>query len=106
MIVFHVSEEPDIEVFEPRKFEATGELFVWAIDDERLCNYLVPRDCPRVTFDAGPHTTDADRERFLGARPERVTLAVRLLRPRQELLRHFERSCDPSEPEVGNRYRQ
>ena len=34
MIVFHVSEEPDIEVFEPRKFEATGELFVWAIDDK------------------------------------------------------------------------
>ena len=79
MIVFHVSEEPDIEVFEPRKFEATGELFVWAIDDERLCNYLVPRDCPRVTFYAGPHTTDADRERFLGA-SRAVSLSRRVVR--------------------------
>ena len=74
MIVFHVSEEPDIEVFEPRKFDAAGELFVWAIDDERLCNNLVPRDCPRVTFYAGPHTTEADRERFLGA--SRAVVAI------------------------------
>ena len=72
--VFHVSEEPDIDVFEPRKVDATGESFVWAIDDERLRNYLVPRDCPRVTFYAGPHTTAADRERFLGASPAVVAI--------------------------------
>jgi hypothetical protein len=23
---------------------------VWALDDQRLRNYLVPRDCPRVTY--------------------------------------------------------
>lgn len=40
---------------------------MWAIDDERLRNYLVPRDCPRVTFYAGRHTSSADRERFLGS---------------------------------------
>jgi hypothetical protein len=67
MIVFHVSEEPDIEVFEPRKAATNDERVVWAIDEDHLRNYLVPRDCPRVTYSAGPGTTVADRERFLGS---------------------------------------
>src|SRR5687767_167072 len=67
MKLFHVSEEPDIQVFEPRKVEARGESLVWAIDGEHLRNYLLPRDCPRVTFSAGHGTSAADRERFLGS---------------------------------------
>ena len=67
MVVFHVSEEPDIEVFEPRKAANNDERVVWAIDEDHLRNYLVPRDCPRVTYSAGPSTTVADRERFLGS---------------------------------------
>ena len=66
MKVFHVSEEPDIGVFEPRQVEPDGESLVWAIDDAHLRNYLAPRECPRVTFYAGPGTTVADRDRFLG----------------------------------------
>lgn len=68
MTLYHVSEESDIGVFTPRRV-GDGEPIVWAIDDERLRNYLVPRDCPRVTFYAGPGTTVADRERFLGSSP-------------------------------------
>jgi hypothetical protein len=67
MNVYHVSEEPAIGVFEPRQVETSGESLVWAIDDEHLRNYLAPRECPRVTFYAGPRTTVADRERFLGS---------------------------------------
>ena len=67
MKVYHVSEEPDIGVFEPRQIETGGESLVWAIDNAHLHNYLAPRECPRVTFYAGPGTTDADRERFLGS---------------------------------------
>jgi hypothetical protein len=67
MKVYHVSEEPDIGVFEPRQVETGGESLVWAIDDAHLRNYLAPRECPRVTFYAGPGTTVADRERFLGS---------------------------------------
>lgn len=63
--VFHVSEVGDIGVFEPRRVGPNDESLVWAIDDERLRNYLVPRECPRVTFYAGPRTTMADRQRFL-----------------------------------------
>jgi hypothetical protein len=67
MSLFHVSEQPGIEEFEPRQATATDEPLVWAIDDEHLRNYLVPRDCPRVTYAAGPRTTEDDRERFLGS---------------------------------------
>lgn len=67
MTVYHVSEEPDIEVFEPRKIDGAGEALVWAIDETHLRNYLVPRECPRVTFYAGPRTSVVDRERFLGS---------------------------------------
>ena len=66
-MLFHISEEPDIERFDPRPSDYTVEPVVWAIDAGRLRNYLVPRECPRVTFYAGPQTTTADKERLLGS---------------------------------------
>lgn len=73
-MLFHISEESGIERFEPRVSEYTVEPVVWAIDGNRLCNYLVPRDCPRVTYYAGRATTTADRERFLGSSPAVVAV--------------------------------
>jgi hypothetical protein len=67
IMLFHISEEAAIQRFEPRLSEYTVEPVVWAIDGDRLRNYLVPRDCPRVTYYAGPQTTTTDRERFLGS---------------------------------------
>jgi hypothetical protein len=64
---FHISEEGGIERFEPRPSEIGRGPVVWAIDEERLRNYLVPRDCPRVTYYAGAQATNADIERFLGS---------------------------------------
>jgi hypothetical protein len=66
-MLFHVSEEPGIDRFEPRPAENADGLVVWAIDAARLRNYLVPRDCPRVTYYAGRDTTALDVERFLGS---------------------------------------
>jgi hypothetical protein len=66
-LLYHVSEEADIARFEPRESGYTDGPVVWAIDGERLRNYLVPRGCPRVTFYAGPQTTAEDAERFLGS---------------------------------------
>ena len=66
-MLFHISEEAAIQRFEPRLSEYTVEPVVWAIDGDHLRNYLVPRDCPRVTYYAGPQTTTADRKRFLGS---------------------------------------
>jgi hypothetical protein len=65
--LFHVSEEPGIERFEPRAAAHAGEPVVWAVDAGHLRNYLVPRECPRVTYYAGSKTTSADAERFLGS---------------------------------------
>ena len=66
-MLFHISEESGIERFEPRASEDSGESVVWAIDAARLRNYLLPRECPRVTYYAGRETTSADVERFLGS---------------------------------------
>jgi hypothetical protein len=73
-MLFHISEEANINRFEPRPSEYTIEPVVWAIDAAHLRNYLVPRECPRVTFHAGSETTSADLERFLG--PSSAVVAV------------------------------
>jgi hypothetical protein len=72
--LFHVSEEATISVFVPRPstvFPSLGSV-VWAVAESHLVNYLLPRDCPRVTFCASHDTTDADRERFTLAGSSRV----------------------------------
>jgi uncharacterized protein DUF6886 len=62
-MLYHVSERGDIARFSP--IVETGGV-VWAITKERLKNYLLPRDCPRVTFYARPDTTEHDRRELLG----------------------------------------
>ncbi len=51
MTLYHVSEDPDIAQFTPREptphWDSLNPV-VWAIDEEHLAHYLLPRDCPRV----------------------------------------------------------
>jgi hypothetical protein len=68
-MLFHVSEDAGIEWFEPRPSRSADEPVVWAIDADHLRNYLLPRECPRVTYYAGRETTAADVERLLGSSP-------------------------------------
>ncbi|MBR3954015.1 MAG: hypothetical protein IKJ63_00905 [Clostridia bacterium] len=68
MRLFHVSEEENIEIFHPRipdrnDLDKTVGL-VWAIDEQRLPNFLTPRDCPRVTYHVGKSTSESDKTRF------------------------------------------
>lgn len=70
MLLFHVSDNPNIVCFEPRPvtnpnlgLEGTA---VFAINEQLLPNYLLPRDCPRVTFYALPESTPEDVDRLLG----------------------------------------
>jgi hypothetical protein len=65
-VLFHVSEEPGIAEFIPRPSKYTSDPVVWAVDDEKVRNYLVPRDCPRVTYYADGRTAPEDSARFLG----------------------------------------
>lgn len=68
--LWHVSESGDIARFEPRPPPSLDvgvkEDAVWAITDGLLHNYLLPRDCPRVTFYPIAATTAEDRARLLG----------------------------------------
>ena len=73
-MLFHVSEQPGIQLFEPRPSQYVQEPVVWAIDADHLRNYLLPRDCPRVTFYAGSKTTPPDVEKFLGSSPAVVAV--------------------------------
>lgn len=71
MRLFHVSEDPHIQVFIPRRptrqdLDQTVGL-VWAIDENRLPNFLMPRNCPRVTYHVGAQTTPLDRHRFFSS---------------------------------------
>jgi hypothetical protein len=68
-MLFHVSKEAGIERFEPRPSQYAAESVVWAIDADHLCNYVFPREGPRVTFYAGRETTVADVEWLLGSSP-------------------------------------
>lgn len=72
--LWHVSEDPAIALFRPHRAATAleDEPLVWAIDTRHLPLYWFPRECPRGTFWAGPETTDADVERFLGDRLARV----------------------------------
>ena len=69
--LFHISEDPGIAVFEPRpspsNFEALTGDCVYAISGKLLHNYLLPRDCPRVTYYLNNVTTDEDKDKFFGA---------------------------------------
>jgi len=78
--LFHISENPGIRVFEPRpspsRFEAiTGDV-VFAISGNLLHNYLLPRECPRVSYYIGAKTTDTDIDRFIGSSNAKSVIVV------------------------------
>jgi hypothetical protein len=66
-MLYHISEEPGITRFDPRPAAGYPDPVVWAVDDTHLRNYLLPRDCPRVTFFVGTSTEPRDIDRFLGS---------------------------------------
>jgi hypothetical protein len=78
--LFHISDDPTIKLFEPRAANKNsgreGELLVWAIEDKTLHNYLLPRDCPRVTFYAGTQSKREDIEKLMGQTSAKFVIAI------------------------------
>jgi hypothetical protein len=76
--LWHVSEDPGIEVFLPHQHElhALDEPLVWAVDTRHWWLYWFPRDCPRACFNAKEDTTDEDVERWLDGDRERRVAAI------------------------------
>jgi hypothetical protein len=67
--VLHFSEDPTITRFVPH-VSATAQLpdaYVWAVDGGRAPSYWFPRDCPRAMAWVAPGSTEADRDRIIGA---------------------------------------
>lgn len=67
--IYHISEDGRITTFKPRpspsQFEGLKDDVVFGIEERLLHNYLLPRDCPRVTFYAGANTSAEDRQLFM-----------------------------------------
>ena len=75
--LWHVSEDPTIEVFHPHHHEllTLDEPLVYAVDTRYWWLYWFPRDCPRACFNAKEDTKDEDVERWLdGDRERRVSV--------------------------------
>jgi len=75
-VLYHFSEKSDITYFEPRF--ATSELgaVVWGISKAGMYKYLLPRDCPRVSFRADEHTSAQDIQAFFGHSSARCVVAI------------------------------
>jgi hypothetical protein len=67
--LYHFSDDPNITRFEPRPPPSTSsrvaENVVWAIGRRLRHNYLLPRDCPRVTFYPKDTSAPADVTRLM-----------------------------------------
>lgn len=78
--LFHVSEEGHLDIFHPRPLpeprKDAPSLAVWAIDEDHLPNYLLPRDCPRVTFRATPASKNYDVDAFFDNSQARRMIVV------------------------------
>jgi hypothetical protein len=75
--LWHVSEDPAIDVFHPHHSElhTLDEPLVWAVGSDYAWLYWFPRDCPRACFNAKEDTTDEDVDRWLdGDRTRRVSV--------------------------------
>jgi hypothetical protein len=78
--LYHISDKPGIKRFDPRPAPSESAkqegLMVWAIDYEHLHNYLLPRDCPRVTFYVSEQSDPRDVERLMGGTSAKHVVAI------------------------------
>jgi len=78
--LYHISDKPGIKRFDPRpalhpSAKQKG-LMVWAVDHDHLHNYLLPRDCPRVTFFATPSSDPKDVDKLMCGTSAKHVVAV------------------------------
>lgn len=78
--LYHVSVDDSIERFEPRpppSLDAGVDYdAVWAIDEAHIMNYLLPRDCPRVTYYRLPESHNKDIEVLIGPSTSKHIVAI------------------------------
>jgi hypothetical protein len=76
MRLYHISETPDIKEFVPQPSRRKNINLVWAISEDKLHNYLLPRDCPRVTFFPKENSDPDDIKRLMGHSDVKAIIAI------------------------------
>lgn len=80
MNLYHVSEEPGIEIFEtrpaPQVYDQITGFVVFAVSDIMLHNYLLPRDCPRVCYYAKTNSSQEDIDKYIGNTDKKYIINV------------------------------
>jgi hypothetical protein len=76
MRLFHISEKPNIREFVPQLSKRKDKKLVWAITEDKLSHYLLPRDCPRVTFFPKDNSDPVDIKRLMGYTDAKVIIAI------------------------------
>jgi hypothetical protein len=76
MRLYHISETPKITEFIPQPSLRKQKSLVWAISEDKLHNYLLPRDCPRVTFFLKPDSNPADIKKLIGNAIIKAVVAI------------------------------
>ena len=78
--LYHISDKPGIKRFDPRPAPHPSArqkgLMVRAVDFEHRHNYLLPRNCPRVTFFAAPNSDPEDVKRLMGGTSAKHIVAI------------------------------
>jgi len=78
--IYHVSEETGIELFTPRPspqaYDKITRNVVFAVSDEMLHNYLLPRECPRVTYFAKEDSMQSDIDEFIGSSTKKYFINI------------------------------
>ncbi|MFS1512623.1 DUF6886 family protein [Chengkuizengella sp. SCS-71B] len=78
IILFHFSENPNINKFEPRKSNAFPELpsVVWSIDKKNAPLYYFPRECPRIGFWPKSDSKTVDLQEFQKSTTAEKVIAI------------------------------
>ncbi len=78
--LYHVSEHGSIKRFDPRPSPSVvpgvTEPVVWTIDEKHLINYLLPRECPRVTYYAIEKSNKEDIDTLLNSNASCHVVAI------------------------------
>jgi len=74
--LYHFSDNPNIQRFEPRFINEETDAKVWAIDEDYAPHYFFPRECPRVCVWPKEDTSAADLEFFFGMSTARRMIAI------------------------------
>ena len=78
--LFHISEDPKISVFVPKLSPSHLNIIkaavVMTVSENHVHNYMLPSECPRISYYAGSDTDSRDIKKFFGVSTPAYIMAV------------------------------